>query len=135
MFEKGNANWLSESPSIIKKYNNTIHNSTKLTPNQASKKSNEKLVTNNLKDDTEQQSPKFQINQSVRTNDIIGVFTKSDSTKSSNILYTNTEVIRDTIRGYRIDYLPKRYNDNSFLPTKLSNEQNKKFMKGLNLFQ
>ena len=31
VFEKGNANWISELPSIIKKYNNTIHNSIKMT--------------------------------------------------------------------------------------------------------
>ena len=42
VFEKGKADWLSELPSAIKKYNNTIHHSTKMTPNQASKKVNEK---------------------------------------------------------------------------------------------
>ena len=38
VFEKGNADWLSELPSVIKKYNNSIHSSIKMTPNQASKK-------------------------------------------------------------------------------------------------
>ena len=38
VFEKGNADWLSELPSVIKKFNNTIHSSTKMTPNQTSKK-------------------------------------------------------------------------------------------------
>ena len=42
VFEKGNADWLSELPSIIKQYNNTIHSSIKMTPIQASKKVNEK---------------------------------------------------------------------------------------------
>ena len=42
VFEKGNADWLSERPSVIKQYKNTIHSSTKMTPIQASKKSNEK---------------------------------------------------------------------------------------------
>ena len=40
VFEKGNADWLSELSSVIKQYNITIHNSTKRTPIQASKKSN-----------------------------------------------------------------------------------------------
>ena len=35
VFEKGNADWLSEFPSVIKQYNNTIHHSIKVTPNQA----------------------------------------------------------------------------------------------------
>ena len=35
VFLKGNANWLSELPSVLKQYNNTIHHSTKMTANQA----------------------------------------------------------------------------------------------------
>ena len=38
VFEKRNADWLSELPSVIKKYNNTMHHSMKMTPVQASKK-------------------------------------------------------------------------------------------------
>ena len=37
-----NADWLIELPSIVKKDNNTIHSPIKMTPNQASKKANEK---------------------------------------------------------------------------------------------
>ena len=48
VFEKGNADWLSELPSAIRKYSNTIHHSIKMTPIQASKKSNEKIVYSNL---------------------------------------------------------------------------------------
>ena len=42
VFEERNANWISELPSVIKQYNNTIHCSVKKTPIQASKKANEK---------------------------------------------------------------------------------------------
>ena len=48
VFEKGNADWLSELPSVIKQYNNTIHSSIEMTPNQASKKINEKEIYQNL---------------------------------------------------------------------------------------
>ena len=61
VFEKGSADWLSELLSIVKKYNNTIHNSTKMTPNQASKRKNEKVVFDNLQDEREIQKPKFQL--------------------------------------------------------------------------
>ena len=50
IFLAGNADWLSELPSVIKQYNNTIHHSIKMKPIDASKKSNQKLVYNNLKD-------------------------------------------------------------------------------------
>ena len=37
VFETGNAGWLGELPLVIKKYNNTIHSSTKMKPIDASK--------------------------------------------------------------------------------------------------
>ena len=78
-----NADWSSELPSITKKYNNTIHTSTKMTPVQASKKSNEKLVYSNLQDRRVKQEPKLKLAKLVRTSDIKRVFSKGDSTNFS----------------------------------------------------
>ena len=133
--EKGNADWLSELSSVIKQYNNTIHSSTKMSPIQTSKKSNEKIVYNNLKDNRETQKPNFKLGKLVRTADIKRVFSKGDSTNWSYKLYTITEIIHDTIPSYRIDYLPERYNENLLLPTKLSLDENNKVMKKLKLIQ
>ena len=135
VFEKGRADWLSELPSVVEKYNNTIHSSIKMTPNQASKKSNQKIVYNNLKDNRKVLKPKFNLGQIVRTADIKRVSSKGDSTNWSYKLYTITEVIHDTIPSYRIDYLPERYNENLLLATKLSLDGNNKVMKKLNLIQ
>ena len=44
VFLKGNASWIDEIDSVINKYNNRIHSSTKLTPIQASLKENEDLM-------------------------------------------------------------------------------------------
>ena len=107
VFEKGRAGWLSELPSVTKQYNNTIHHSIKKTPIQASKKSNEKIVYSNLKDNREVRKPKFQLGQLPRTADIKRVFSKGDSTNYSYNLYTKTEIIHDNIPSYRIDYLPR----------------------------
>ena len=135
VFEKGKADWLSKLPSVIKQYNNTIHHSIKMTPIQASKKSNEKIVYSNLQDRRVKQQPKNKLGQLVRTADIKRVFSKGDSKNYSYKLYTITEVIHDTIPSYRIDYLPERYNEILLLPTKLSLEQNNQIMKELNLIQ
>ena len=135
VFEKGNADWLSELPSVVKKYNNTIHHSIKMTPMQASKKSNENIVFDNLKDKRVIQKPKFRLRDLVRTADIKRVFSKGDSTNWSYKLYTITEVIHDTIPSYRIDYLHERYNEDLLLPTKLSLHENNHVMKKLNLIQ
>ena len=53
VFEKGRADWLSELTFVIKQYNNIVHHSIKMTPIQASKKSNERKVYSNLKDNRE----------------------------------------------------------------------------------
>ena len=119
----------------MKWYDKAIHNSTKTTPIQASKKSNEEEVYNNLREDRQKQKPKFKIGQLVRTVDIERVFSKGDSTKWSYKLYTITEVIHDNILSYRINYLHEKYNQNLQLHTKLTLEENFKVMKELNLFQ
>ena len=112
VFEKGRADWLSELSCVSKQYNNTIHHSIKMTPNQASKKSNERKVYTNLQARRDKQKPKYKLGQLVRTADIKRVFSKGDSTNYSYILYTITEVIHNTTPSYRIDFLPERYNDN-----------------------
>ena len=68
-----------------------------MTPIQASKKSNERKVYSNLKDNREVRKPKFKLGQLIRTADIKKVFSKGDSTNYSYQIYTITEVIHDTI--------------------------------------
>ena len=51
-----------------------------MTPIQDSKKSNEKLVYSNLRDNREVQKPTFKLGQLVRVSDIRKVFSKGDST-------------------------------------------------------
>ena len=135
VFEKGRADWLSELSSVVKQYNNTIHHSIKMTPIQASKKSNEKLVCSNLQDRRVRQQPKYKLGLLVGTAVIKKVFSKGHSANYSYKIYTITEVIHDTIPSYCVDYLPERYNENLLLPTKLSLEQNNKIMIELNLIQ
>ena len=135
IFLAGKADWLSELPSLVKKYNNTIHSSIKTTPNQANKKSNERKVYSNLKDKREIQKPKYKPGQLVRTADIKRVFSKGDSTNYSYHIYAITEIIHNTIPSYRINYLPERYNENLLLPTKLSLDENNQVMKELILIQ
>ena len=60
-----------------------------MSPNQDSKKSNEKKVYSNLKDNREIQKPKYKLGQLVRIVEIKRVFSKGDSTNWSFKLYTN----------------------------------------------
>ena len=135
VLEKGNADWISELPSVIKENNISIHSSEEMTPNQASKKSHEKEVCSNLQDRRVRQQTKNKLGQLVRTADIKRVFSKGDSTNYSFKLYTITEVLHNTIYSYILDYLPDRYNENLLPPTKLSLEENNQVMKKLKLIQ
>ena len=81
MFLVESADWLSELPSVIMQYNNTVHNSTILTPIQASKKIDEKEVYSNLQDNRQKQTPNCKLGDLVRTADFKRVFIKRDSTK------------------------------------------------------
>ena len=82
-----------------------------MTPIQASLKKNEGYVYKILLDKRKKITPKFQINDLVRTADLKKTFSKGNTTNWSYKLYKNTEIIRDTIPSYHIDNLKERYNE------------------------
>ena len=133
VFEKGDGNWIDVLPTITKQYNNRIHSSTKLTPIQASLKKNEGYVYKNLLDKRKKVTPKFQLNDLVRTADLKKTFSKGDTTNWSYELYKITEIINDTIPSYHIDNLKERYNESLLKKTELTLKQNKDVIKKLNL--
>ena len=133
VFEKSDGNRIDILQTITKQYNNTVHSSTKLTPIQASLKKNEGYVYKNLLDKHKKVSPKFQINNLVRTADLKKTFSKGDMTNWSYKLYKITEIINDTIPSYHIDNLKERYNESLLRKTELTLKQNKDVMKKLNL--
>ena len=100
VFEKRDGNWIDILPTITKQYNNRIHSSTKLTPIQASLKKNEGYVYKNLLDKRKKVTPKFQVNDLIRTADLKKTFSKGDTTNWSYKLYKITEIINDTIPSY-----------------------------------
>ena len=104
-----------------------------MTPFQASLKKNEGFVYKNLIDKRKKITPKFQINDLVRTADLKKTFSKGDTTNWSYKLYKITEIINDTIPSYKIDNLKERYNEALLKKTELTLKENKDVMKKLNL--
>ena len=74
-----------------------------MTPIEASKNSNNKVVYNNLKNNRENRKPKFKLGQLVGTSGIERVFSKGDSTNYSYKLYTITKATHNTIPRYKIN--------------------------------
>ena len=75
--------------------------------------------------------PKFQINDLVRTADLMRTFSKGDTTNWSYKLYKVIEIINDTIPAYKIDNLPERYNESLLKKTNLTMKENISVMKKL----
>lgn len=65
---QGNTQYLDMLPKILSQYNNTKHNSIKMTPTEASNKKNEGIVYINLYGDINisKQKPKYEIGDKVR---------------------------------------------------------------------
>ena len=133
VFEQGDVKWVDILPEITKQYNNRMHSSTELTPIQTSSKKNEGYVYKNLSDKRTKITPKFQINDLVRTADLKKTFSKGDTTNWSYKLYKITEIINDTIPTYHTDNLKERYNESLLKKTELSMKENNCVMKKLNL--
>ena len=71
----------------MKKYNETIHHSTKMTPTQASKKENEDIVYFILQDKRKTKKPKYKLNDIVGTADKRNIFSKFDLHQIGLIMY------------------------------------------------
>ena len=82
-----------------------------MTPIQANLKRKEEFVYKILLDERKKITPKFQINDIVRTADLKKTFSKGDTTNWSYNLYKITEIINHTIPSYHIDNLPERCNE------------------------
>ena len=73
-----NTIWINDLDKLVEKYNNSYHRSIKMSPINASKKSNEHIVRNNLYNfKITDKKPKFKINDKVRVSLLKNTFEKS----------------------------------------------------------
>ena len=98
---------------------------------QASLRKNEDYLYKNLIDKRRKITPKFQINDLVRTADIKRTFSKSDTTNWSYETYKVTEIIKDNNPSYHIDILPERHNESLLKRTELTMKENDNVVKKL----
>ena len=106
-----------------------------MTPLEGSKKVEEKTVDFNLQDKRQKRKPKYELGDIVSTANIKRVFSKRDTTNWSYKLYTITEIVDDSIPGYRIDSLPERYDQTLLQISKLFLQENKLVMEKLILYK
>ena len=133
VFENRGAKWIDVLPKITKQYNNRIHSSTKLTPIQASLKRDEAYVYKNLLDKRKKITHKFKIKDLARTAGLKKTFSKGGTTNWSYKLCKITEIINDTIAGFKIDKLPERYNESLLKKTDLAMKETDNVIKKLKI--
>ena len=105
-----------------------------MTPIQASLKKNEGLVYKTLLDKPKKITPKFQINDLVRTADLKKIFSKGDTTNWSYKLSKITELFNYTIPSYKTDNLQERHNVALLKKTERTMKENKDVMKNINIY-
>jgi len=87
---------------MVNKYNNTRHSSIKMTPFEASKKQNEKLVWSNLNGTHHQIKPKFAVGDRVRITKKKGIFDKGYTPRWTEEVFTVSQVQYTDPPTYRI---------------------------------
>jgi len=112
--------YINVLPDLVKKYNNTIHSSIKMTPSQASKIQNEPDVYFNLYDYNKKlkQKPKFKVGDKVRIAKKKRHFEKGYTTNWTEEIFTIDEIL-----AYKIEDLSGESIKGSFYEQKLQKTQ------------
>ena len=108
VFEKVNAKWVDELPEVPQKYKKNIHSSTKTTPLQATIKSNQIELYNNIRNRREKKT-NVKIDELVRTFKLRETFYKGDTTKRSYDFYTKTKEIDDVLPSCYLKFFPENF--------------------------
>ena len=118
---------------MTKQYYNRTHSSTKLTPIQANLKKNESYVYKNILEKRKKIKPKYEIDDLVRTADLMKTYSKGDTTNWSYKFYKITEIVNDTIASYRLENFKERHNAALLKKTELTMTEKISFMKKIEI--
>ena len=110
-FTKHDSNeWVSRLPRLMKKYNNRVHSSIRMTPTEGSDKANEEYLleyqANKVKK-AKKGVPKLKIGDTVRISRVKGVFEKGYKPRWSHDLYEIVEVLKTRPITYKVKDLQR----------------------------
>ena len=96
-----NTNWIDDLDKLVKKYNNSYHRSIKMKPIDASKKSNENIVRNNLYNfKITNKKPKYNIGDKVRVSLLKNTFEKSYTSNYSEEIFIIYDIKATNVHYY-----------------------------------
>ena len=115
-----NTIWITDLDKLVEKYNNSYHRSIKMSPINASKKSNEINVRNNLYNfKITDKKPKFEIGDKVRISLIKNTFEKSYTSNYSEEIFIIDDIKTTNVHYYYLKDLSGEKIDGSFYQEEL----------------
>jgi hypothetical protein len=122
--ENDNQKWMKMLPELLYEYNNKVHSTIKMTPNEASKDKNEdELSTRMTTANDKKQNPKFKVGDRVRISRIKKHFEKGYTINWSIELFTIHEVRTTEPITYRIIDDNKEIIEGSFYEKELQHSK------------
>ena len=115
-----NTIWINDLDKLVEKYNDSYHRSIKMTPINASKKSNENNVRNNLYNfQITNKKPKFKIGNKVRVSLLKNTFEKSYTSNYSEEIFIIDDIKTSNIHYYFLKDLNGEKIDGTFYEQEL----------------
>ena len=126
-----NTIWINDLEKLVEKHNNSYHRSIKMSPINASKKSNENIIRNNLYNfKITDKKPKFSINDKVRVSLLKNTFDKSYISNYSQEIFIIYDIKTTNVHYYFLKDLSGEKLQGSFYEQELL----KTNMKDIDLF-
>ena len=115
-----NTIWINDLDKLTNEYNNSYHRSIKMKPIDASKKSNENIVRNNLYNfKITNEKPKFSIGDRVRVSLLKNTFEKSNTSNWSGEIYIIDNIKTSNVHYYFLKHLQGEKIDGMFYEQEL----------------
>ena len=114
-----NTIWIKYLNKLVKEYNNSYHRTIKMKPIDASKKSNENIVTKNYNFKIANKKPKFSIGDKVRISLLKNIFEKGYTSNWSEQIYIIDDIKSSNLHYYYLKDLNGEQLDSSFYQEEL----------------
>ena len=149
MYIEGKACWLNHLEIALGKYNNRVHGTTKMTPNEMSTKTkmtpNEMSTKTNTKppksniNNTQNKPPRFQVGDFVRVPDKRSLYSKGYTTNWNRELFkihsiNNTNPVTYTLQDQNKEIIQGKYYEQELLRSAFNFKSNDKVLESMNIF-
>ena len=136
MYIEGKACWLNHLDAALEKYNNRVHDTTKMTPFEMVTNTN-KII--NIKSIKNEKIPKFQVGDYVRVPDKRYIYSKGYTTNWNRELFkihsiNSTNPVTYTLEDENKEIIQGKYYEQELLGSVFNFKSNQKVLESMNIF-